>query len=197
MAVSAQTTLTVSSMLHFICSSLPKTKSSTTTTTSNKEAHIQRRACLYVLLLRKKHGGLRRAAISEAAEDRGRWGQQQPPPPSTSTTTTTSRPRRNCEHSRKDHDDKLNSSRVCCRGQPLLAGSVASLLPPSSNYGLQKSVKWDASRGHQPPDGQSLAPALLPGNDDGFSGVTFWPLMQKQQPQKKRLLEIRFSRGYS
>ena len=122
MAVSAQTTLTVSSMLHFICSSLPKTKSSTTTTTSNKEAHIQRRACLYVLLLRKKHGGLRRAAISEAAEDRRRWGQQQPPPPSTSTTTT-SRPRRNCEHSRKDHDDKLNSSRVCCRGQPLLAGS--------------------------------------------------------------------------
>ena len=153
--------------------------------------------CLCIALT-KKHGG-RRAAISEAAEDRGRRGQQQPPPSSSTTTSTTSRPRRNCEHSRKDHDDKLNSSRVCCCccGQPPLAGSGASQLPPSSNYGLQKSVKWDASRGHQPPDGQSLAPALLPGNDDGFSGVTFWPLMQKQQPQKKRLLEIRFSRGYS
>ena len=117
-------------MLHFICSSLPKTKSSTTTTTSNKEAHIQRRACLYVLLLRKKHGGLRRAAISEAAEDRGRRGQQQPPP---SSTTTTSRPRRNCEHSRKDHDDKLNSSRVCrCyMAQPT---AVSRLRPPRCRH---------------------------------------------------------------
>ena len=91
---------------------------------------------LVCIALTKKHGG-RRAAISEAAEDRGRRGQQQPPPSSSSTTsTTTSRPRRNCEHSRKDHDDKLNSSRVCCRGQPLLAGSglptpaILQLRPP-------------------------------------------------------------------
>ena len=98
-------------------------------TTSNKEAHIQRAcyACV-VLLLRKKHGG-HRAAISEAAEDRGRRGQQQPPP----SSTTTSRPRRNCEHSRKDHDDKLNSSRVCCcyMAQPT---ALSRLRPPRCRH---------------------------------------------------------------
>ena len=88
------------------------------TTTSKEES----------LLLRKKHGRHRFSSLLLLLQDRGRWGQKQPR-------------RRNCEYSRKDHDDKFNSS--------------------SSLSQTPKSVKWDASRGHQPPDGRSLATARI------------------------------------
>ena len=97
------------------------------TTTSKEES----------LLLRKKHGRHRFSSLLLLLQDRGRWGQKQPR-------------RRNCEYSRKDHDDKFNSS-SSLRLQRVLNGMHHEVIS------LQMAEVW------QP---------RASGNVDGFSGVT-------------------------